>query len=114
MRKAVVLLVVLTVMSGCATTKPNPVPLMQKADKHLSCSGLVQEMDAAKVAIADAQQAAAVQRRKNAIYAGTGLLVVIPLFFMDFSGAADKDEQAAQARLDYLTGLYNADRCKAA
>lgn len=113
MRKAVVLLIVLTVMSGCATTKPNPVALMQKPDKHLSCSGLVQEMDVVKKAIADSQQAAAVQRRKNAIYAGTGLFIVVPLFFMDFSGAADKEEQAAQARLDYLTGLYNADRCKA-
>lgn len=111
MRKAIVLLIALTVMSGCATTKPNPVPLMQKPDKHLSCSGLMQEMDTANKLIADSQQAAAVQRRKNGIYAGTGLLIIVPLFFMDFSGAADKDEQAAQARLDYLTGLYNADRC---
>jgi hypothetical protein len=112
MYKAVALMVVLTVMSGCATTKPNPVPLMQKPDKHLSCSGLMQEMDAAKKLIADSQQAAAVQRRKNGIYAGTGLFIIVPLFFMDFSGAADKEEQAAQARLDYLTGLYNANGCK--
>jgi hypothetical protein len=69
-------------------------------------------MDTASRAIAQAEQDAAVQRRKNAIYAGTGLLVLVPLFFMDFSGAADKEEQAAKARFEYLRNLRFENGCK--
>jgi hypothetical protein len=69
-------------------------------------------MDTASRKIADAQQDAAVQRRKNGIYAGTGLFILVPLFFMDFSGAADKEEQAAKARLEYVRNLRYENGCK--
>lgn len=105
-------LIAMMVLSGCATTKPNPMPLTTNADRHLSCYALTHEMDTASLAIAQAEQDAAVQRRKNTIYAVTGLFVLVPLFFMDFSGAAAKEEQAAKARFEYLRNLRYENGCK--
>lgn len=106
MHKVIAVVVALAVLSGCASTVSNPVRLMQPADPRKDCTVLLRDIYITKNDIAAAQQAAAVQTRKNTIYAVTGVLILIPAFFMDFSGAAQKEEQAAQARLEYLNGLY--------
>jgi hypothetical protein len=106
MKKVIAVLVAVAVLNGCASTKANPVPLMQPSDARKDCTVLLRDINLTKNDIAAAQEAAAVQTRKNTIYAVTGVLVLIPAFFMDFSGAAQKEEAAAQARLEYLNGLY--------
>lgn len=106
MRRLIAVVLSLAILNGCASTTANPVRLMQPADPRKDCTVLLRDIYLTRNDIAAAQQAAAIQTRKNTIYAVTGVLILIPAFFMDFSGAAQKEEQAAQARLEYLNSLY--------
>lgn len=105
MRTLIVLLSIL--VTGCASTKPNLVPLTMASDQGKPCVVLLRDINLTKNDVAAAHEAARVQKRKNTIYAATGVLILIPAFFMDFSGAAEKEEQAARSRVEYLTGIYN-------
>lgn len=105
MRTLIVLLAIL--VTGCASTKANLVPLTTASDQTKPCVVLLRDINLTKIDIANAQEAARVQKRKNTVYAATGMVILIPAFFMDFSGAAEKEEQAARARVEYLTEIYN-------
>ena len=105
MRTLIVLLAILA--TGCASTKPNLVPLTMASDQAKPCVILLRDINLTKNDVATAQTKAYVQKRKNTIYAITSLVILVPVFFMDFSGAAEKEEQAARSRVEYLTEIYN-------
>lgn len=111
MKQAIAAIITLAILSGCATTKPNPVVLSQTGDETKTCIRLSHEMDENRAIITGTETASNVQTRRNVIYGITGAFILIPWFFMDLGNAPTVERQAAQSRIDRLQSIYNEKQC---
>ncbi len=101
------------VLSGCAQTTANPVPVAQIGDETRGCQSLWQEIQQMPLQINAREVASGRQSAKNAVLGVTGIFFIVPWFFMDLGNAASVEKRAAQARLDRLHALYAEKGCQA-
>ena len=114
MRKLIAVTLAVAILSGCATTQSNPIPIAQTGDENKTCALLFQEIGDARARVVAADQAGTVQTRKNVIYGVTGFFILVPWFFMDLGNAPDLEKKAAHDRLARLEVLRSGKKCGAA
>ena len=107
-----ILLSISIVLSGCASTPANPVPVAQVGDDTKTCDAITNEMQQ----MISAQQMAASDKNtqvgSNVALGVTGIFLLgIPWFFMDLGGAASVEQKAAQARFQRLQQMAADKRC---
>jgi len=95
---------------SCAGRTPNPVAMYQPGDNSLSCSGLRMTMANVQVDI-DRIAPGANKTSSNVGLGIAGAFLLVPWFFMDFSGADEIELEAFRRRYNYLVVLYNEKGC---
>ena len=106
-----VLLSISIVLSGCASTPANPVPIAQVGDDTKTCDAIVNEMQQ----MITAQEKAAGDRNTqigtNAALGITGIFLIVPWFFMDLGSTATVEQKAAAARYQRLQQMAFDKKC---
>ena len=105
-------LAICVILSGCAGRSANPVKLHQFDDPSKTCDQLSAEMlyieDEMEVLIPDSDKTG-----RNIACGATGIIFIVPLFFMDVKQGEKKELQAYQKRYNYLFRLYTEKGCVA-
>ena len=95
---------------SCAGRTANPVATYQPGDNALSCSGLRITMANVQAEI-DRIAPNANKTGKNTALGVAGAFLIVPWFFMDFSGADEIELNAYRRRYNHLVVLYNEKGC---
>ena len=97
-------------LAGCGGRTANPVSAIQAGDEGLSCSALRVEMASVQsevqALIPDSKKTG-----KNVALGTAGLFLLVPLFFMDFSGAEKAEIRAYRERYGALQRTYASKNC---
>ena len=106
-----VLLSISIVLSGCASTPANPVPVAQVGDDTKTCDAIVNEMQQ----MVSAQDKAAADRNSqvgtNVALGVVGVFLIVPWFFMDLGASASVEQKAAAARFQRLQQMAADKKC---
>lgn len=91
-------------LSACAGRPANPIATVQIGDERRSCEALIAEMSQIDADIArklpDTQKTG-----KNVALGVTGLLFIVPWFFMDFSESEQIEIEALRNRYTRLNAI---------
>ena len=111
MYKLVCLLIIVSILNGCAGRTPHPIDVEKFNDRSLSCYALRSEMGEIKGKI---NKLIPVSNKtgKNVALGAAGLIVFPAWFFMDFSDADKIEMEAYQSRYNHLMRIYNDKKCK--
>ena len=110
MKKVVSSILIVFILASCAGRTPNPVMSSQLGDRGISCESLENE-------IASNQQEInriapnADKSGQNIALGITGLFLLVPWFFMDFSHADETELNALRQRNVNLTSLAGDKHC---
>jgi hypothetical protein len=96
--------------ASCAGRTANPVAMYQPGDNALSCSGLRMTLANTQTDI-DTIAPGANKTSSNVGLGIAGAFLLVPWFFMDFSGADEIELKALRRRYNYLIVLYNEKGC---
>jgi hypothetical protein len=99
-------------LSACAGRAPAPIAVVQPIDDSITCEGIRSEVSANNTRIADLGTEHGLKVAQNVVMGVAGAFFILPLFLMDFQGAAGIDERALQSRNSYLASLAKT-RCVA-
>ena len=106
-----ILLSISIVVSGCASTPANPVPVAQVGDDTKTCDAIVNEMQQ----MVSAQDKAAADRNSqvgtNVALGVVGVFLIVPWFFMDLGASATVEQKAAAARFQRLQQMATDKKC---
>ena len=98
------------ILIGCGGRTANPVAAVKAGDEQLSCSALRVEM-----AHVESQVQGLLPKSKktgkNVALGTAGLFLIVPFFFMDFSGAEQAEIRAFQERYGALQRTYANKGC---
>jgi len=100
------------VLGACAGRAPAPVAVVQPMDDRMNCAAIQAEVAANSQRIAALGAESGAKVAQNVVAGVTGAFFILPLFLMDFQGAAGIDERALQSRNQYLSTLAST-RCQA-
>jgi hypothetical protein len=101
-------------MTGCASSVANPVPVAQVGDETKSCDAIANEKQTMVTAQVEADSNKDKQIGTNAALGVTGIFLLgIPWFFMDLGGANTAEQKAAKARFDRLEQMQVDKKCPA-
>lgn len=107
----VVLIVSLT-LAGCAGREARYIQIHQPTDRGKSC----QELEAEVLFVQD-EIATLLPKSdktgKNIALGATGIIFIVPLFFMDLKQGEKKEIEAYQQRYNYLFMLFQQKGCAA-
>ena len=110
MRFGVALLSVGLVAGACAGRPPAPVATVQSMDDMMTCDAIRAEVNSNTQRIAELGTESGAKVAQNVAAGVAGAFLILPLFLMDFQGAAGIDERALRSRNDYLASLARS-RC---
>ncbi len=110
-KKLIGTLLITSILAGCASSKPNPIPLSQEGDAAKSCELLIDEMASTKTTIAAARHKRNAQIGQNLVAGSAGVFLLVPFFFMDLGDTASVEEKAAFDRHARLMSLARAKNC---
>lgn len=106
-----VLLSISIILSGCASTPANPVPIAQVGDDTKTCDAIINEMQQ----MISAQEKAAADRNSqvgtNVALGVVGVFLIVPWFFMDLGASASVEQKAAAARFQRLQQMAADKKC---
>jgi len=97
-------------LGGCMGREPNPVPLNKPGDEKRSCDSLKAEV----VKLQKDMLALLPKTDKfktNAVFATTGVLLIVPFFFMDFADAEKTEFEAMRQRHNLLLNYLKTKKC---
>jgi hypothetical protein len=97
-------------LSACAGRAPAPVALIQPIDQTLDCDAIQHEIWRNNRRIVELAEEEGLKVAQNVAAGVAGVLFILPLFLMDFQGAAGTDTRALEARNQYL-GALATQRC---
>jgi hypothetical protein len=92
-------------MAACAGRAPAPVAVVQPVDDTMNCDAIRAEVAANNQRIAELGSESGAKVAQNVVAGVAGAFFILPLFLMDFQGAAGIDERALKSRNDYLASL---------
>lgn len=98
-------------LSACMQTKPNPIPLSQNGDEAKTCTVLYSEIQDTIKVKNESHSSRNKQIGANVAFGITGVVLLIPLFFIDTSNAHTVDMKAAEARFNRLNALGTDKKC---
>jgi hypothetical protein len=98
-------------LGGCAGRTAHPVVLRMPGDEERSCDSLITEMRQIQVEIARLQPKSS-KLGRNAACVGTGIFLVVPLFFMDLKNADKTELNAYISRYNYLAQVGQGKGCQ--
>ena len=90
---------------GCGGRTANPVAAIKAGDEQLSCSALRVEMSNVEKQVQSLLPKSK-KTGKNVALGTAGLFLIVPFFFMDFSGAEQAEIRAYQERYGALQTTY--------
>lgn len=96
---------------ACAGRAPAPVAVVQPIDSTMDCNAIRAEIAANTARISDLGSESGAKVAQNVAAGVAGVFFILPLFLMDFQGAAGIDQRALEARNQYLATLAAA-RCQ--
>lgn len=111
--KYISLAAALVVLAACAGRAPAPVAVVQPMDDSMNCAAIQAEVAANNQRLSALGSESGAKVAQNVAAGIAGAILILPLFLMDFQGAAGIDERALQARNQYLATLART-RCGAA
>jgi len=112
MKKLVCLLLVFSIgFVGCAGREANPVSIHQLGDEQKSCGSLRTEMYQIENEIARLLPKSD-KTGRNIACAATGILFIVPLFFMDLKEGEKIEVEAYKQRYNHLMLIVNERGCK--
>ncbi|WP_431283956.1 hypothetical protein ACQW02_03865 [Humitalea sp. 24SJ18S-53] len=97
-------------LAACAGRAPAPVAVVQPMDESMDCNAIQAEVAANNQRLSALGSESGAKVAQNVIAGVAGAIFILPLFLMDFQGAAGIDERSIQARNAYLSTLARA-RC---
>ena len=98
-------------LSACAGRAPNPVAVAQAQDSAASCNAIRAEIAANDKRISELGSERGLKVAQNVVAGALGFFTLgIGWAAMDFQGAAGTDQEALEARNQYL-GRLAAERC---
>lgn len=92
--------------AGCGGSAPNPVPRYQPNDNSKSCKALFAEIQSIDDELVLKNKKKCDRDTWNVIFVVTGLLVVVPFFFMDLKGSHEIEIDALKERKIILDKIY--------
>ena len=104
---------VVVFLSACAGRAPAPVAVVQPIDDTMTCSAIQAEVASNNQRIGELGSESGAKVAQNIAAGVAGAILILPLFLMDFQGAAGIDERSLRARNDYLGSLART-RCASA
>jgi len=110
MKKAVSILLVFSILTGCAGREAHPVRIHQIEDESKTCDQLKAEMYQIENEI-EVLLPKSDKTGRNIACGATGIIFIIPLFFMDLKQGEKKEIEAFQKRYNYLMRLYQEKEC---
>ena len=114
MRKLLsIVLVFAVIFAGCAGRTANLVQIHQLGDEQKACHALQTEMVYTQSEIARLLPKSD-KTGSNIALGATGIIFIIPLFFMDLKQGEKKEIAAYQQRYNYLFMLFQQKNCKLA
>ena len=102
---------ILAALTGCVHTTPMPVAESQPGDDTMSCKTIAHKMSEMTTKVSEADSDANGQVAKNVALGVTGVLLIVPWFFMDTSDAHSVEAKAAKARYVRLQEMYDDKGC---
>lgn len=93
------------ILGACAGRPPAPVATVQSLDDTMSCDAIRAEINSNTQRMAELGSEAGAKVAQNVAAGVAGAFFILPLFLMDFQGAAGIDERALRSRNDYLASL---------
>ena len=96
---------------GCAGREANPVMIFQVGDEKKSCVALRGEMHQIQSEISRLIPKSD-KTGRNIACAATGLLFIVPLFFMDLKGGEKIEIEAYRQRYNHLILIAQEKGCK--
>ena len=106
-----VLMTFVVFFTGCAGRTANLVQIHQLGDEQKSCHALQTEMFYTQNEIARLLPKSD-KTGSNIALGATGLIFIIPLFFMDLKQGEKKEIAAYQQRYNYLFMLFQQKNCR--
>jgi hypothetical protein len=106
----IVVIMVLSLIIGCAGRAPNPVMVQKYGDDKMSCQALEREMAFIEGEIHRLVPETE-KTNKNVVLGITGLLFIVPLFFMDLSKAEQTEVNAYRQRYNHLMIIAGDMQC---
>ncbi len=98
-------------LGACAGRAPAPVAVVQPMDETMDCAAIQAEVAANSQRMAALGTESGAKVAQNVVAGVAGAIFILPLFLMDFQGAAGIDERALQSRNAYLATLARS-RCR--
>ncbi len=112
MRKIICIVLVFSVLlTGCAGREANLVQIRQLGDERKSCDSLRSEINFIDNEIARLLPKSD-KTGKNIALGATGILFIIPLFFMDLKQGERKEIEAYRQRYNHLLLITQQRDCK--
>ncbi len=109
--RALIAVAMLGLVVGCAGRTANPVPVKQYGDNELSCQQIEEEMIAIDAKVRALVPEVDKKTPTNVALGVTGAIFIVPLFFMDFSGAEQAEINAYRERFEFLSDLERRKNC---
>lgn len=105
MRRCIAVTLVAAMLSACAGRTPAPVPVVQGIDDTMDCEAIRREIASNTERLGDLGKESGAKVAQNVAAGIAGAIFILPLFLMDFQGAAGIEERALKSRNDYLASL---------
>ena len=112
-KKSIVLgIATLLLLSGCGSRQPNTISQYQPGDMKKSCTAIYMEVENLNNDINRKWSEKNQQTGANVALGVAGAFLLVPWFFMDFSGADRTEYESYKKRYDYLKILMVDKECQ--
>ncbi|MGD9807753.1 MAG: hypothetical protein AB7E76_08070 [Deferribacterales bacterium] len=101
-KKIVVVLVIVSFCFSCAKRQPNTIMAYQPGDENRSCQSILSEISYYHNKINEKSGEVNSRTGKNVALGVTGAFLIVPLFFMDLSGAEKTELESYKMRIERL------------
>lgn len=109
--RSIVTMAALALIAGCAGRTADPIAVRQHGDNELSCHDIEGEMMSIDRKVRELVPEVDSKTPTNVALGVTGAIFIVPLFFMDFSGAEQAEINAYKERYEALATLEHRKGC---
>lgn len=111
MHKALVMITLTLVISGCVGRHAQPITANYATDSRLPCTGIVDEIAQHQRALVTLQTERSRINRRNINVGIAGTFLLIPLFWLNVTDAPEVEQYAIGGRMNVLHDLKQKKNC---
>lgn len=112
MRKAITLITLSLILSGCVGRNAQPIAANYATDSRLSCTSIVDEIARHQQTLVNLQTERSRINRRNINVGIAGSFLLIPFFWLNITDAPEVEQYAIGGRMNILNDLREAKDCK--